>query len=43
MFKTCNAWTAARLNEAGIPVGTPITAGSLFAQLRPYARVIRAD
>ncbi|HEU0204153.1 MAG TPA: DUF2459 domain-containing protein, partial [Burkholderiaceae bacterium] len=43
MFKTCNVWTAARLNEAGVPIGSPLTAGSLLAQLRPHAKVIRGE
>jgi uncharacterized protein (TIGR02117 family) len=36
LFATCNAWTAAMLREAGVPLGPILSpsAGALFAQLR---------
>ncbi len=43
LFKTCNVWTAGVLAAAGVPVRprTAFTANALFAQLRPYGRVVR--
>ena len=43
LFATCNVWVAAKLREAGVPVGPvlPPTSGALFAQLRRHGQVIR--
>ena len=45
LFKTCNVWVATLLHEAGVPIdaGSALTASNLLSQLRPHARVIRAD
>lgn len=43
LFKTCNVWTAGVLAAAGVPLrpAAALTADALFAQLRPYGRVLR--
>ena len=43
LFATCNVWVAAKLREAGVPVGPvlPPTSGALLAQLRRHGQVIR--
>ena len=43
LFATCNVWVAAKLREAGVPVGPVLspTSGALFAQLRRHGQVIR--
>lgn len=44
LFRTCNVWTANILREAGVNVEPALShsAGSLFAQLQPHGRTIRA-
>lgn len=44
LFKTCNVWTASVLAAAGVPLrpASALTAGALFAQLRPLGRVLQA-
>lgn len=44
LFATCNAWTAAILRQAGVPLGplVPPTAEALFTQLRRLGAVVRA-
>ena len=43
LFATCNVWVAAKLREAGVPVGPALspTSGALFVQLRRHGQVIR--
>ena len=44
LFRTCNVWVASVLAVAGVPLrpAAALSAGALFAQLRPHGRVLRA-
>jgi uncharacterized protein DUF2459 len=37
LFNTCNTWAARALQAAGYPMSSPIIAGALLSQARPFS------